>query len=87
MGSIEFNLSWNSGTQSFLMMTTLSSTYLFQVLGGTLMDDKVGDDRTNRASHSTTMYLFVEAIIIDEKTVKKNKFQQRDNIISSEVGS
>ena len=39
MGSIEFNLSWNSGTQSFSTMTKLSSTYLFRFWGGTLMDD------------------------------------------------
>ena len=54
MGSIEFNLSWNSSTQSFLMTTKLSSTYLFQVLGGTLMDDMADSSITYIQRFATT---------------------------------
>ena len=70
-GSMEFNLPRNSDTQSFLTMTKLSSTYRFQILGRTHgrnnLHTKVGDDWTNRASHGTNMYLFVETIIIGEE--------------------
>ena len=33
--SIEFNVSWKDETSSFPMMQKLSSTYLFQIFGGT----------------------------------------------------
>ena len=33
--SIEFNVSWKDEASSFPMMQKLSSTYLFQILGGT----------------------------------------------------
>ena len=33
---MEFKVSWKEETASFLMMTKLSSTYLFQILGVTV---------------------------------------------------
>ena len=36
LGSMEFKVSWKAEMASVLMMTKLSSTYLFQILGGTM---------------------------------------------------
>ena len=50
--SIEFNVSWKAETSSFPMMQKLSSTYLFQILGG--MDELLIADSSSMQRLATT---------------------------------
>ena len=64
LGSMEPKVSWKAEMVSLLMMTKLSSTYLFHIFGGTM--ELI---RANRATHRTTVDLFVSTVVVDEVVV------------------
>ena len=59
---MEFKVSWKAETVSLLMMTKLSSTYLFQIFGGAM--ELI---RASWATHGTTVDLFVSTVVVDGK--------------------
>ena len=55
LGSMEFRVSWKAATESFLMMMTkMSSTQRFQILGGTVEIDKAEYSITSMQRFATT---------------------------------
>ena len=95
--SIEFRVSWKAETSFFLMMQKLSSTYLFQILGGTdelLIADssissitKIGRNGADRTTHRTAMDLFVNSVIEHKIVVGQGELKKCSDIINVQICS
>ena len=91
--SIEFNVSWKDETSPFPMMQKLSSTYLFQIFGGTdelliaddLLHAKVGHHWADRTAHRAAMDLFVNDVIEHKIVVGQRELKKCGDVINVQI--
>ena len=93
--SIEFNVSWKAETSSFPMMQQLSSTYLFQILGGTgelLIADswissmqRLATTGADRTAHQTAMDLFVNSVIEHKIVAGQGELKKFSDVINVQI--